>query len=105
MPVKSRFQPYVCIVAFIQVALLGGCNRSEVAERADRQQKTAVEARAAVQGPERLIVAFGDSLYAGYGLKANQSMPAQVEQRLRTQGINAKVVKVPTEVFETPSKS
>ena len=45
-----------------------------------------------VKGPERLILAFGDSLYAGYGLKAGESMPAHVESLLRRQGINARIV-------------
>ena len=43
-------------------------------------------------GPERLIVAFGDSLYAGYGLKPGESWPAGVEKALWARGINARVV-------------
>jgi acyl-CoA thioesterase I len=48
--------------------------------------------RAEVAGPERLIVAFGDSLYAGYRLAPGESLPAQIETQLRLRGINAKVV-------------
>ena len=40
---------------------------------------------------DRLIVAFGDSLTAGYGLKPNESFPAQLEASLRRQGIPARV--------------
>ena len=43
-------------------------------------------------GPEQLIVAFGDSLYAGYGLKPGESWPAGIEKALWARGINAKVV-------------
>jgi acyl-CoA thioesterase-1 len=43
-------------------------------------------------GPERTIVAFGDSLYAGYGLKPGESWPAKLEKALWAKGINAKVV-------------
>ncbi|WP_230206701.1 arylesterase [Novosphingobium sp. Gsoil 351] len=43
-------------------------------------------------GPKRLIVAFGDSLYAGYGLKPGESWPAKLEKALWAKGINAKVV-------------
>ena len=43
-------------------------------------------------GPERLIVAFGDSLYAGYGLKPGESWPSGIEKALWARGINAKVV-------------
>ena len=44
------------------------------------------------QGEERLVLAFGDSLYAGYGLERGQGLPRQVEERLRRSGINATVV-------------
>ena len=43
-------------------------------------------------GPERLVLAFGDSLYAGYGLERGQSLPDAVEARLRRAGVNAEVV-------------
>lgn len=43
-------------------------------------------------GDERLIVAFGDSLYAGYGLGKGDSLPARLEEELRTAGINATVI-------------
>ena len=43
-------------------------------------------------GPERLIVAFGDSLYAGYGLKPGESWPSGIEKALWARGINAKVI-------------
>lgn len=43
-------------------------------------------------GDERLIVAFGDSLYAGFGLDAGQGLPARLEDRLRKAGINATVI-------------
>ncbi len=42
-----------------------------------------------VMGPERHILAFGDSLFAGYGLSQEQSYPAKLEAALRAQGINA----------------
>ncbi len=40
---------------------------------------------------DRLIVAFGDSLTAGYGLKPGESFPVQLETSLRKQGIAARV--------------
>lgn len=43
-------------------------------------------------GPERLILAFGDSLYAGYGLSRGQSLPDAIQTRLRKAGINATIV-------------
>ena len=52
----------------------------------------AAEAPRPPAGPEKLIVAFGDSLYAGYGLKPDESWPAQLERALWARGINARVV-------------
>lgn len=45
-----------------------------------------------VMGPERRIIAFGDSLFAGYGVDPRDSYPAKLEAALRAKGVNAKVV-------------
>lgn len=47
---------------------------------------TPVQAATPAAQPERLILGFGDSLMAGYGLKAGESFPAQLEARLRAEG-------------------
>jgi acyl-CoA thioesterase-1 len=44
-----------------------------------------------VMGPERRILAFGDSLFAGYGLDPAQSYPARLEAALRAKGVNARI--------------
>jgi acyl-CoA thioesterase-1 len=44
-----------------------------------------------VMGPERRILAFGDSLFAGYGLDPAQSYPARLEAALRAKGVNATI--------------
>lgn len=45
-----------------------------------------------VMGPERTIIAFGDSLFAGYNLDPRDSYPEKLENALRAKGINADVV-------------
>jgi len=45
-----------------------------------------------VMGPERNILAFGDSLFAGYGLEEGESYPARLEMALRAKGVNADIV-------------
>lgn len=48
---------------------------------------------APVMGPERRILAVGDSLLAGYGLAGPaEAYPARLEAALRARGINARVV-------------
>ncbi|MEP3051056.1 MAG: arylesterase [Erythrobacter sp.] len=44
-----------------------------------------------VMGPERTIIAFGDSLFAGYGLADGESYPDKLQSALRTRGINAMI--------------
>ena len=46
----------------------------------------------APQGPVVRIVALGDSLFAGYGLRPEQAYPVRLEAALRARGINAQVV-------------
>lgn len=45
-----------------------------------------------VMGPERTIIAFGDSLFAGYNLDPRDAYPEKLENALRAKGINADVV-------------
>ena len=93
MPVKPSPVAYAYAATFLQVALLAGCNQPAVVDKTETPRTTPVVAAVpVVKGPERLILAFGDSLYAGYGLKRGESMPAHVETLLRRQGINATIV-------------
>lgn len=45
-----------------------------------------------VTGPERRILAFGDSLFAGLGVGMENSYPAQLEAALRNDGVNVRIV-------------
>ena len=61
------------------------------APREDAAQRPDVAATE-VAGPERRILAFGDSLFAGYGLEEGQGYPDRLQAALRRQGINAQVI-------------
>ncbi|MHA6722380.1 arylesterase [Sphingomonas sp. RS2018] len=87
--------PYVVGATLLQAALLSACD----APRDDAQPPANVStpaptptASVPVAGPKRTVLAFGDSLYAGYGLKRGESLPDVIQSRLRAQGIDATVV-------------
>jgi acyl-CoA thioesterase-1 len=82
----------VCMLAL--ALALAAC--SGEADEATRAPEAAASADAElpaipVMGPERRILAFGDSLFAGYGLDPSQSYPARLEAALRAKGVNAKI--------------
>jgi acyl-CoA thioesterase-1 len=49
-------------------------------------------AAADTSAPPVTIVAFGDSLTAGYGLKANEAFPAQLQMALQKRGYKVSIV-------------
>lgn len=84
---------YATAAVFLQALLVAGCDRAPDAPApANRAANAQAAATPAPQGEERLVLAFGDSLYAGYGLERGQSLPDLLQDRLRAQGINARVV-------------
>ncbi len=75
---------------------LGACSDGADADTA-RAPEVAEDGAAAlpaipVVGPERTIIAFGDSLFAGYGLDPRDSYPEKLENALRAKGINADII-------------
>jgi len=49
------------------------------------------EAIIPVMGAEVHVLAFGDSLFAGYGVGRENSYPAQLQSALRARGVNAQI--------------
>ena len=91
----SRMVARMAALAF-GLGLLAGCGKSTqpAASPGDTPVSTTNAAPAAglvVSGPERHVLALGDSLFAGYGLRPGQAYPQQLEASLRAQGINARV--------------
>lgn len=74
------------------VALAGCSGEAPVAEPAAAPEVAASPA-AEVAGPQVNVLAFGDSLFAGYGLAdpATQSYPARLEEALRSEGSNVRI--------------
>ena len=51
-----------------------------------------VGAEVPVMGPQQRILAFGDSLFAGYGVGLENSYPAKLQNALRARGTNAIII-------------
>ncbi len=54
--------------------------------------ETVMEDALPVMGPEQTILAFGDSLFAGYQVEEEEGYPERLEAALRGRGINARVI-------------
>ncbi len=71
---------------------LAGCGSDKAASPAVTASEAGPQSEALpVVGPERSILAFGDSLLTGYGLKDGESYPARLEAALRARGVNARI--------------
>ena len=76
---------WLYIASCVVIQGLAGCGSNPVAEKAEVQ-----ETAKALQY-DRLVVAFGDSLYAGYRLAPNEGLAPQLQAALKADGINARV--------------
>ena len=84
--------------ALATALVLAGCGGGESEPGGDAATITRAEAEAEdvlppipVMGPERRILAFGDSLFVGYGLGEGEGYPERLQAALRARGINAAV--------------
>ena len=86
-----RLRHLSILFAAMALSACGGAQDAAPSTEAEASQQTPA-ADIAVEGPERRILAFGDSLFAGYGLEENEGYPEQLEDALRKDGINARVI-------------
>ena len=94
MPIRTSFGKVAISAAFAALLALAACSEAPV--EADRVEDAGGDGELdpiPVMGEEVRIIAFGDSLFAGYGLpdKDADSYPARLEKALRARGVNAKV--------------
>lgn len=89
-----RFVSITC-TGLAALALLASCSKPAPpipAEAATTSAATIESDAIPVMGPERRILAVGDSLFAGYGLTTPaDSYPARLETALRARGVNARI--------------
>jgi acyl-CoA thioesterase-1 len=70
----------------VSIQVLAACGSNPVAEnKAETQEPTKTEQY------DRLVVAFGDSLYAGYRLAPSEGLAPQLQKALQADGINVRV--------------
>jgi acyl-CoA thioesterase I len=82
---KRYFGLYGALALLLQV--LVGCGQP-----ADSTKSEAVATKSDAPAQyDKLVVAFGDSLYAGYRLAPNEGLAPQLQAALKADGINARV--------------
>lgn len=84
-----------CIFLSLALAMgLSGCGSAAPEEQPEAAPSDVAADEAAtipVMGEPVNVLAFGDSLFAGYGVEQAESYPATLENALRAKGINAAV--------------
>lgn len=81
---------YVSLLLMLQLAT--ACSPDAQPPAPPQSEVSSNQASTPSKQPEKLVLAFGDSLYAGYGLRQDQGFPAVLESELEAGGIPAKVV-------------
>ncbi len=87
---SNRLAPYAGAMLLLQG--LAACSPENTAQNVVSETSATPAATASTPVADgKLVVAFGDSLYAGYGVLPQQSFPARLEQALKDRGIAATV--------------
>ncbi|WCP15478.1 hypothetical protein sphantq_03945 [Sphingobium sp. AntQ-1] len=88
----GRWMQYGALALIVQLAV--ACSDKAAAPAPVGHEQQAVDAAivATPAADERLVVAFGDSLYAGYNLDQNKGLAPVLEAALKARGVKARVV-------------
>ncbi|HYE74634.1 MAG TPA: GDSL-type esterase/lipase family protein, partial [Blastocatellia bacterium] len=96
MQSTKRYLPLYLFLLLFGGVLLASCkNSSDVQARPEDRitNNKSDDSPASAKPSERpVILAFGDSLTAGYGLESSRSYPSLLQKRLDERGYNYKVV-------------
>ena len=80
----------IVLPSIVLALALAGCGSPAPQPEPAPSEQVAAEP-APVSGPEQRILAFGNSLFAGYNLEDGESYPARLEAALRERGIDARI--------------
>jgi acyl-CoA thioesterase I len=83
---------FLFYIVVISSVILTACRGEEPKETARATEATPPAASAAPKKSLPKIIAFGDSLTAGYGLKVEQSYPSLLQEKLDRDGLRYEVV-------------
>jgi acyl-CoA thioesterase-1 len=88
----GRISQYGALLLLVQLA--GACSdERQPNDAAQREVKTMAPATTEAPAKDaRLVVAFGDSLFAGYGLSQDEGFAPTLQRALEGQGLKAQVV-------------
>ncbi len=88
----GRWMQYGALAVIVQLAV--ACSdKTATSAQVDGDQPTVNAAVAATPvADERLVVAFGDSLYAGYNLDQDKGLAPALEAALKARGVKVRVV-------------
>ena len=85
-------KPLAKFVSLIGALALAGCGAEAPQRDASGAAGSGIEQDLPVMGEQQLVLAFGDSLFAGYNVAPNEAYPAKLEAALRARGENVRVV-------------
>src|ERR687886_508286 len=85
---------YSVISGLMLLLTVCGCGSSDTKTESKQAEgkATTVEARPAATGKKGIVLFYGNSLTAGYGVEPSQAFPALVGQKIDSAGLNYQVV-------------
>ncbi len=87
---SSSTLPFLCTILFILLFL--GCNNAPTGEQQNEVREPSKEAEDQQGKKEKVILFFGNSLTAGYGLEEEQSFPSLIQDRIDSLNMDYAVV-------------
>ena len=92
MPFDKPFFKSALFVSIIAIVLLSLLSCSERVEPPSEPATSTASPAPTVADTRPVIMAFGDSLVAGYGLAQSESFPSRLQQKLDSKGFKYRVV-------------